>query len=63
MEENRIVNRTRGGRREGAGARPTTLKGLLKRLPPEQAQKIRQEIRATALRMLISWARTELQGS
>jgi hypothetical protein len=62
MEENRIVNR-RGGRREGAGAHPTTLQGMLKRLPPAQAQKIRREIRATALRMLISWARGELQGS
>jgi hypothetical protein len=36
---------------------------MLKRLPPAQAQKIRREIRATALRMLISWARGELQGS
>ncbi len=65
-EENRMVNRdlnmpsTRGGRREGAGAHPTTLKGLLKRLPPAQAEKIRQEIRRSALRMLIIWARTEL---
>jgi hypothetical protein len=62
MSSEQQTRSTRGGRREGAGAHPTTLKGMLKRLPPAQAQKIRREIRRDALRMLISWARGELQG-
>lgn len=37
-----------GGRREGAGRKPTTLKGILKRLPKEAAQLIEREARAKA---------------
>jgi hypothetical protein len=54
----------RGGKREGAGRRPYTIKGLLKRLPPANAEKVRRELRRYALRLVIDWARGELrQGS
>jgi hypothetical protein len=51
----------RGGCREGAGRPPATLKGLLRTLPPANAGKLRRDIRRSALRMLISWARAELR--
>jgi hypothetical protein len=37
-----------GGRRPGAGRKPSTLKGILKRLPPEAAELLTREIKAKA---------------
>ncbi len=52
---------TRGGSREGAGCPPSTIDGLLKKMPPAKAAKFRREIRRSALRLLIEWARAELR--
>jgi hypothetical protein len=37
-----------GGRRPGAGRKPSTIKGILKRLPPEAAELLTREIKAKA---------------
>ena len=37
-----------GGRRRGAGRKPSTIKGILKRLPPEAAELLIREIKAKA---------------
>jgi hypothetical protein len=37
-----------GGRRPGAGRKPTTIQGILKRLPPEAAELLTREIKAKA---------------
>jgi hypothetical protein len=50
-----------GGRRTGAGRKPSTLEGLLKRSSPKQAGRLRREIRRSALELLIDWARKELR--
>jgi hypothetical protein len=38
----------RGGRRPGAGRKPSTITGILKRLPPEAAELLIREIKAKA---------------
>ncbi len=38
----------RGGRRPGAGRKPSTIPGILKRLPPEAAELLIREIKAKA---------------
>src|ERR1700693_1547797 len=37
-----------GGRRRGAGRKPSTIRGILKRLPPEAAELLIREIKAKA---------------
>jgi hypothetical protein len=37
-----------GGRRPGAGRKPSTIKGILKRLPPEAAELLTREVKAKA---------------
>jgi hypothetical protein len=37
-----------GGRRRGAGRKPSTIKGILKRLPREAAELLIREIKAKA---------------
>jgi hypothetical protein len=51
----------RGGSRPRAGRHPTTLRGLLRRLSPADAEKIPLEIWRLALQLLIDWAREELR--
>jgi hypothetical protein len=50
-----------GARRPGAGAKPSTVEGLLKRSSPKQAERLRRDIRRSALELLIDWARNELR--
>ena len=52
----------RGGRRIGAGRKPFTLEGLIKRSSPQQAERLRKDVRRMALELLIEWARGELRG-
>ena len=61
MSDGSKIRSGRGGRREGAGCRPSTLEGMLKRLPSGKAEKLRREIRREALRLLIDFARAELR--
>jgi hypothetical protein len=51
----------RGGARVGAGAKPSTLEGLLKRSSPRRAEILRRDIRRTALELLMDWGRAELR--
>lgn len=37
-----------GDRRQGAGRKPSTIQGILKRLPPEAAELLTREIKAKA---------------
>jgi hypothetical protein len=37
-----------GGRREGAGRKPSTVQGILKKLPKQAAQLLERELRAKA---------------
>jgi hypothetical protein len=37
-----------GGRRPGAGRKPSTIQGILRRLPPEAAELLTREIKAKA---------------
>lgn len=41
-------NKSRGGKRPGAGRKPSTLKGIAKRLPKETAEILLAEINASA---------------
>jgi len=51
-----------GGRRDGAGRPPHTIKGLLRKMSPAETAKFRHELRRYALRLLIDGARAELRG-
>ena len=42
-----------GGRRAGAGRKPSTLKGILKKLPKEMAEILERELRAKAELLLL----------
>ena len=42
-----------GGRRPGAGRKPTTLKGILKKLPKEAAELLERELKAKAELILV----------
>jgi hypothetical protein len=50
-----------GGRRDGAGRRPFTIEGILKKMSPAEAGKFRSEMQRYALRLLIDRARGELR--
>jgi hypothetical protein len=55
---------SRGGKREGAGKKPSTVKGLvrqLSRLSPQRAEKLQRDMQILALETLVEWARNELR--
>jgi hypothetical protein len=49
-----------GGLREGAGRKPYTVEGLMKKMSPVEAAKFQEQCRRYGLRLLIRWARAEL---
>jgi hypothetical protein len=51
----------RGRRREGAGRPRITLRAMLEKLSPADADRLSRNIRRLAFQMLIDWARAELR--